>query len=174
MFTIPTLATVLAIVPQPPTAKAPPEFTAELHRAEFVIGDDDVVLHAYDVDAQVIGSIALWAERDGTIVVVSDYGDGFAQTTILPSGQVVTEATLSAEAIAERAVAMANQLNREYAPQAQAAGWLSCSLSVVGTAISCAGAQPWCPIAASVAACNCVPLMSEEFEEMKCPGFQSH
>jgi hypothetical protein len=116
----------------------------------------------------VLGSIALWTDADGTAWIVSDYGDGFAQTMIAPDGEVSTEATLPSDAVASRAELMVEAIQSTSGPHE---GKLSCALSLAGTVVSCAAASWFCPITGIATACNCLPLIVKEWKDKKCPGF---
>jgi hypothetical protein len=48
-------------------------------------------------------------------------------------------------------------------------GLSACAASVLGTVPVCVAANPLCPVIAATIACNCMPLIVDEFAEMTCP-----
>jgi hypothetical protein len=48
-------------------------------------------------------------------------------------------------------------------------GVAACAVSVAASVVACVPAHPLCPVGGAVAACNCIPIMIDEFEGMTCP-----
>lgn len=57
----------------------------------------------------------------------------------------------------------------EIMAETEQATWLECGLSAAGTLFQAAAANPWCVGSAILAACECLPLIVDEFEGMHCP-----
>lgn len=150
------------------SSEAPRALGDQLNHTELTGGANDMQLVAYDHAGDVLGSIALWTDPDGTTWIVSDYGDGFSQVMITPDGEVSTEATLPSEVIAARAELIIDTIQNQSEPQE---GKVSCALSLAGTVVSCAAASWFCPVTAISTACNCMPLVVKEWKGKKCPGF---
>ncbi len=51
----------------------------------------------------------------------------------------------------------------------ETASWLDCGLAATATVMQAAAANPWCIGSAILAACECLPLIVDEFEGMHCP-----
>ncbi|PRQ08922.1 hypothetical protein [Enhygromyxa salina] len=85
MVTTAILSAVLATSePQQPGLSPPtPLAIAHVERTELV---DAVQITAHDANRAIIGTIVFWVEPDGAISVISDYPDGFAQSTISLDG----------------------------------------------------------------------------------------
>ena len=54
-------------------------------------------------------------------------------------------------------------------PEPAGLGAIACVASVAVSVAACDSVSPLCPIAMTTVACNCVPLIIDEFSEMSCP-----
>jgi hypothetical protein len=48
-------------------------------------------------------------------------------------------------------------------------GLSACAVSVAASVAACVPAHPLCPVGGVVVACNCMPLIIDDFEGMTCP-----
>lgn len=147
------------------TAPEPPvDFTEAIDHAELIGTETEAQIIAYDSEGEVIGTLAIWSEDDGRIILTSDYADGYAETTVR-DGAASTDTTLPPEVIQRRADAIRLEIARsDPGPQE---GKFACALTVIAAAWSCVTLSPVCPIAAYGAACACIPLAMKDFE---CPS----
>lgn len=167
MLSATLFSAVLAFAPSGDIAT--PDFNTQLDRAEVVGDGGDLQVVAYDAEGEVVGIIALWVDSRGRVHVVSDYGDGYAET-VITDGQAHTTATLPAEVLSERAEMIAELVvqapGRDPQPKKS---WLVCGAKVAVTAGSCATAQAiGCVGGAVMSACECLPLLVKEWKEKSC------
>lgn len=171
-----TILFTLVLNPQPldptstptplPTAAVHSTFTAQLDRAEVVDSGDDVQMIAYDRQGAVIGSIALWAEPDGTVWTVSDYADGFSLVVVHPDGRVRLDGTLAPVLVEERAELVIASLDSSDPAQAR---WLSCAARTGVMIGTCATGNLFaCPFSAVLAACECLPKLEPKWKNKSC------
>ncbi|PRQ07469.1 hypothetical protein ENSA7_28620 [Enhygromyxa salina] len=150
-----------------------------IDRATIEITDTDATITGYDPDGGPVGTLTLFADpADGTIVVVSDYTDGYSWIELdATTGNTTIDGTLSRAVVASRAADLGAALGYpyslaepEYSPQ-PGAGWLQCGGGVVLTAIGLAAANPFALGTAILAACACLPLLFEGTPEgdVECP-----
>ena len=145
---------------------APPEFEQALDHVELVRSDSDAQIIAYDGDGDVIGTIALWVEDDGRIILASDYADGYAET-VMSDGRASTESSLPPEIIERRADAISLELDIAGPDVGPQEGKWGCAISTVSVVLACATPAWGCPFALYGAACACLPLAMKDFQ---CPG----
>jgi hypothetical protein len=55
--------------------------------------------------------------------------------------------------------------------QTEQAGWLPCAFHSAMAVVEVAHANPIALASAVLAACECLPLLVDEFEDIECPGF---
>jgi hypothetical protein len=139
------------------------------------IQDSGNVVHftAHDAAGNPIGTFRVSAV-DGEIAVAAEFPDGsFTIQTVPSAGDDEPQITIDGipgEIVPVRMQAVVDILGRGGEAQA---GWLKCGLTVATTIGVCllsetgAGAVV-CAAGCGFAACECVPLLSEEFEALEC------
>jgi hypothetical protein len=150
------LSTTIALSPL--ADPAPQDFESRLDHVEFEGDESDAQLIAYDAEDEVIGIISIEIGPGERVYLASDYGDGYAETTVV-DGEARTEATLPGEVISLRAKLVLSRAGRHGAEN-----WFSCAALVGGAVALCApplvaGAiVVTCPTGIGLAACECFPL----------------
>ncbi|PRQ06620.1 hypothetical protein [Enhygromyxa salina] len=139
---------------------------------EVIQTADSAQLVILDADGLQSGSVVLWVEPEGSLVMVFDYPDGWAQATITDAVTFDPDSTLTPAQIALRLQAVETALGHavlDYGTHPQK-GPLPCAFGIVSTAILLARANPFGLAAGYNAACTCIPHLSKEFKDIKCPG----
>jgi hypothetical protein len=153
---------------QPPT-QPPSDVADQVTRSEVVPDDSGVQVIAYDSMGAVVGSIGYWVDSGGTIVIVSDFSDGYSETRVTSDGAVSTVSDLDQALLEGRAAAIIAALDVTPSQQGQR-GILGCGLSIAATVIVApAGGIP-AVLAGIATACNCAPLVGNAIgvEGVKC------
>lgn len=157
------LSSILALAP-PDTP--PPAF--DVSDVDSEQGDRSYHLNAYDADGEVSAELIAWGDADGVLHIDVVFPDGlYAMATI--HGEDVTVDSPDPAEVAARAQAIGDFL-RETGDLEKP--WAPCALGIVGTVVGVVGANPWVLVTTYGMACSCLPLLIEEFEEIKCPGFE--
>lgn len=161
-----TLALLAALTA---TAEEPDNLAAAIEQAEITGTESEVQIVAFNARGEIVGTIALWLEPDGRLVLASDYADGYAET-VVTDRRAQTEATIPPEAIAARADAMVGALDG----RRTRADLLGCALSAGTAAAACSPPSVaagvgvvGCAAGVYLAACVCLPLFDVHPE---CPG----
>lgn len=147
---------------------APPDFTETIEHTEFYGTETEAQFIAFDAHGEVIGTIALWIEDDGRLVLASDYADGYAET-VVADDHASTEANLPPSVIRRRANAMVNTLEVKLdisAPGRVQQDAVGCALATAAAAGACSPPSVAtgvgivaCAAAVYVASCACLPLV---------------
>jgi hypothetical protein len=153
MFTTPVvLAAALAVTTQP------------LIRAEVESSAESAHVLAYDSDDQVGAEIVIW-RVDGKLRIDALFPDGVYLTATINGDQDVTIETDDPDAVTERLAAIEDLLA---GVDTKASGW-KCALEAALAAGACASVHAVACVATTVlAACECLPLIVDEFEGMEC------
>jgi hypothetical protein len=138
-------------------------FLAELDHVEFV-GDGAVEVTAFDEANNVIGVVVLMFLPNGSVMIASEYDDGYGLVVTDVEGQVALEADLPDHVLATRAHAIGEILQPGAGPQP---GWFKCGAMVMVTVASCwnpATAVWACGALSFLAACECLPELGDLLE----------
>jgi hypothetical protein len=125
-----------------------------------------VQLTTYDSEGEVSGEIVTWIDGDGRVRLDANFADGEWMSTST-DGERDTTSSSDAAKVSERMSLIQDVLHE----MDSTAGWGACALHAVDTAISCTAAVLWCPVAATIMACECLPEIIDEWEDYHCPGF---
>jgi hypothetical protein len=153
MFTTPAvLAAAIAVTPQP------------LTRAEVESSAESAHVLAYDSDDQVGAEIVIW-RVDGKLRIDALFPDGVYLTAIVNADQDVTVETDDPDAVTERLAAIEDLLA---GVDTKASGW-KCALEATLAVGACASVHAFACIGTTIlAACECLPLVVDEFDGMEC------
>lgn len=132
---------------------------------------DHVTVEQSSAAAQVIG---FDATGEPAIELVVWMADGEPRlTATLPNGEsYVTVVIRDGEAIidSQDLAGVEAQLAALNLALAEPASWLECAVETGSAIGGCIAASPWLCVGGAVfAACECLPLMIDEFEGMHCP-----
>jgi hypothetical protein len=145
---------------------SPPAFGDRLDGVQVDEQGDSAEIVAFDSAGIPIGIISVWADS-GVIHVDSDYDDGHLYIAIV-DGEPIIDSTLDPAIAGERAALLGLELDK-LDPDIAQAGWGGCAFAATGTVIAAVTANPWVIGGAIAAACSCLPMIVEEFEDLKCP-----
>jgi hypothetical protein len=165
MTTATILSWVLAAAPEPST---PTTEVSDLVIARVeMIDTGDVQLVAYDTAGEIIGSVALWTV-ESRMYIASDFEDGYDEIEII-DGRASRTSTLP-DGVAPTRVSAMLDLLAQSDPQE---GKISCGLSILGTAIACAGSAALLPAIGCVTgtyevACHCAEFIGPKPPEEWC------
>jgi hypothetical protein len=122
---------------------------------------------AIDSAGHFAGSITLCANEAGRVDLDADFADDLYLTMRYDDeGYPMIDSNGATEA-SERISLILGMID----PVGDG-GWVPCAVGAIGTVASVAALQFWLTAANSyVMACECLPLLVEEFEEIDCPGF---
>lgn len=130
-----------------------------------------VTFNALNSAGKSIGKITITVSRD-TISIAAQFSDGNMKLVVDPGAQTPTVKVrgLNATIMEQRLAAVSDILPSGTTTQA---GWLKCSLTIAATVAACLAAETGagavgCVAGAGAAACECLPLVSEEFEDIEC------
>jgi hypothetical protein len=154
MFTTPAiLVAALAISTRP------------LTRAEVESSTESAHVLAYDSDDQVAAEIVIW-RLDGKLRLDALFPDGVYLTAIVTGDQNVTIEGDDPDVVAGRLAAIEDLLGR--VDTTSASKW-KCALEAALAVGACASVHAFACIGTTVlAACECLPLIVDEFEGMEC------
>lgn len=153
----PTIALALALAPD----TSPPRYNFDVADAEVVTGDRSTHLLAFDADGEVSAEIVVWIDVDDQPRLDITFADGLY---LRVTGDGRAESPDAVE-VAARALLITDWLSTAQVQE----GWGGCLTSAAAAVGSCAGGLIACPFAAAFAACDCIPVLFDEFEEMSCP-----
>lgn len=154
------ITTLLALAPSP----SPPGFDAS--DAELSMADDSVQLTTYDAEGEVSAEIVMWTDDGGLLQVHANFVDGI-YLRIATDGETAKVDSNNAVEAAARMGVVDDYIDGPLV----AAAWIPCAGAIVTAAGSCAAAGLGCPLWAILAACECLPELVEEWEDLSCPGF---
>jgi hypothetical protein len=171
MYTTGTLLSwVLAVAPATPT-----DFDTRVSDIEVVTANDAAEVLVYDGAGEVSAVLVIWIDSEQRVRLDADFADGLYLSTVVDGEDPVIESNNRA-VVAERLSTIMDNTSAldDVAPDdgTTTAGIGGCAWSAIGTASACAGVRPiFCVVGAAVMACNCLPLIVDEWEEYSCPGF---
>jgi hypothetical protein len=156
------LSWALAGAPASTTDSAPPRATVEVERT-----DDTVQITERDLHGEVSAELFMWTDRDGRLRFDATWPDGL-YLSVINDGEDATIDTADRAEVATRL----ELLDAAIQSASTGKGWVGCVFGVAATAAACAAVHPfWCVGGGLVAACECLPLVVKEFEDIECPGF---
>jgi hypothetical protein len=144
----------------PPDVLSPP-----IADVEVVEGTDSTHVFAYDPDGEVAAEIVVWG-RDGEVRFDALFPDGF-YLSLVTDGESVTVDSDDAEEAAARMGEIHDFLS-QIDPQAAPA---PCAIAVATGVFHAVTANPLVVVEAVLAACECLPLIVDEWEGYHCPYF---
>lgn len=154
------LALVAAFTGPPDDAPFP-----SISDVEVVESADSTSLFAYDHEREVAAEIVV-SINDGKIKLDALFPDGL-YLSVVTDGDAVNIDTDDAEEAAAR-LGKIDAFLQETEPQK---GEVPCAAALVAGAVHAAAASPWVIVEAILAACECLPLLVDEWEDYHCPGF---
>lgn len=160
-----TAIPILAILAAPPVSddiRAPNEPV----EVEVIQGPDSTHVLAYDAAGEVAAELVIWSSEPGEIRFDATYPDGLYMSAVANSDGYTVDTEDAAEV--GRRVKELESVMAQLDPQASVGG---CAFHVVGTTLSIIAVHPWAVAEAIVAACECLPLIVDEWEGYHCPGF---
>jgi hypothetical protein len=164
MTTATILSWVLAAAPGPstPTDKTPPR---NIESVELDRSEDTVQITARDSEGEVSAEIVVWG-REGEVRFDALFPDGL-YLSVVTDGETVTVDSDDPQEAAVR-VGEIHDFLMQTEPQE---GPAQCGGAVaMGIAHAVAG-SPWVIVEAVFAACECLPLLVDEWEGYHCPLF---
>jgi hypothetical protein len=136
-------------------------------RVEVNRGSESTQIVAFDAADQVAAEIVVWIVAPGHIRIDAIFPDDVhAMAIVNGRGEVIAIDNEDRERVAPRIAAVVDLL-----AETEQAGWLPCAFHGAMTIVEIAHANPLALASGILAACECIPLLIEEFEEIKCPGF---
>lgn len=123
----------------------------------------------YTHDGEVAAEIAVW-QVEGEPRLAVTLPDGSYLFASLRDGEAMID-TNDRDAIAAQLAEMSEVM--DISAEIETTGWVDCGLEAVGAAGACAVVVAYfgCVVGTIAAACTCLPLLVEEFEDLDCPGF---
>jgi hypothetical protein len=162
MFTASTfLSWVLATTPE-----SQPEQARDIERVEIDRSDDSVQVTARDSDGEVSAEVFLWTDGEGRIRLDAAWPDGL-YLSVVTDGETATVDTDNQQ----EAAARVGEVHDFLALTEPQAGPVPCGVAVVSGIYHAVTANPFVIVDAVLAACECLPLLVEEWEGYHCPGF---
>lgn len=147
--------------PDSPTATSP------LSRAEVRFGDESTQVVAFDTEDRVAVEIVVWIGSDGYIRIAAAFSDDIhAMAVVNGKGEIIELDNDAPDLVAARIAAVVDLL-----AQTEQAGWLPCAAHSSMAVLEFAHANPLALASTVLAACSCLPLLVEEFEDIECPGY---
>lgn len=155
----------LTLIANNPTRAAPPDVA----RVDITTAEPCAHVVAFDSAGDFAGSILLCADEAGRVILDADFADDLYLAMRYDDDGYPTIESNDAPAAAERIGLVLGKID----PGVQGDdGWVPCAAGVVGTVASIVAVQFWLTgINSYVMACECLPLLVEEFEDIECPGF---
>jgi hypothetical protein len=136
-------------------------------RVEVNLGPESTQIVAFDAADQVAAEIVVWIVAPDHIRIDAIFPDDVhAMAIVNGRGEVIAIDNEDRERVAPRIAAVVDLL-----AETEQAGWLPCAFHGAMTIVEIAHANPLALASGILAACECIPLLIEEFEEIKCPGF---
>lgn len=155
------LPLVTAFTGSPEYASLPP-----ITDVEVVESADSTHVLAFDPDGEVAAEVVVWAV-EGEIRLDALFPDGL-YLSVVTDGESVTIESDDAAEVAERMGALLDHLGQT---EQEGEEWGDCAGHAAHAAVGCALARPFmCVVGSVIAACECLPLLVDEFEGYSCPG----
>jgi hypothetical protein len=151
---VPTVILSAAMAATPPTP---------IDRVTVEQAADSAQLFGFDADGQVAIELSVWFAEDEPRVAAA-----------LPSGGYIVVGTAGIldshdyDSVKAQMVELGEAF-LDVDVDTEQATWFECGLAAAGAVSGVVAVNPWCIGSAILAACECVPLMIEEFEDMNCP-----
>lgn len=140
---------------------------ALLTRVEVHYGPRSTQILAFDAEDQVTAEIVVWIVDEGHIRIDANFPDDIhAMAVVNGHGEIIEIDNEARELVAPRINAIVDLL-----AQTEQAGWFPCAFHGTMAVVELAGANPIGIASAVLAACECLPLLVDEFEDIECPGF---
>jgi hypothetical protein len=136
--------------------------SAPLARAEVEVEPDSAHVLAYDTEGEVAAEIVVWHYGE-EIRLDALFPDGTSLNATILGGTVTVDSD-DLEAARTQIVAVRNLLH-DIDPQK---GWLKCAAYAAISIEELAHASPIGVATAVLAACECLPLIIDEWEGMEC------
>jgi hypothetical protein len=139
----------------------------EAHRSE-----QDVEIHVLDSEGKIEAVLVITIAETGTgaqIRLEADFADGlYMSSSATPNSEPQIESN-NAAVVEERLTAI---LDLQKDPDSTQSSIGGCGWAAVGAAAGCIAVQfIFCTIGSIVAACECLPELVDEFEDIECPLF---
>jgi hypothetical protein len=140
---------------------------APLTRAEVHHGPESTQIVAFDAEDQVAAEIVVWIVDEGHIRIDAIFPDDIhAMAVVNGNGEIIEVDNEAHGLVAPRIAAVVDLL-----AQTEQAGWVPCAFHGVMAVVEIAHANPIALASAVLAACECLPLLVDEFEDIECPGW---
>lgn len=159
-------------------AVAPPATfdTTSVSDIQVASSNEAAEILVYDDEGEVSATLVIWLDADQRLRLDADFADGLYLSTAVVDGEDPVIESNNREEVAERLSTIMSNADAlddgAHDGGTTTAGIGSCAWSAVGTASACAAARPiFCVVGAAVMACNCLPLLVDEWEGYSCPGF---
>jgi hypothetical protein len=157
----PTLALSTALTLAAPTSTPNPT------RVEVVHGPASTQVIAFDKEDRVAAEIVVSIVDQGHIQIDAVFPDDIRTMVMVDgSGEVIEIDNEDHGRVAPRIAAVLDLLG-----ETEQAGWVPCALHSTMAIVEIAHVNPWAIASVVLAACSCLPLLVEEFEDIKCPGY---
>jgi hypothetical protein len=154
-------ATIIALaLAASPTDWAHPTF--DVSDVEVQARGPSSHMTTFDADGEVSAEIVVQLDESGQPRIDVVFADGLHLSIV--DGKVETD---NEAEVAERADA----IERWLAANDPQADWIPCAIATAETIRHGVTASPWVLVSSYVAACTCLPLLVEEWEDYSCPGF---
>jgi hypothetical protein len=164
MLTAAIFSWVLAPAPvsQPPTeVRAPDILTIDVERS-----DDTAQITARDINGEISAEMFIWLDGDGRTRLNATWPDGLYVSVIADGETVTVDSDNQREATAR--MQEIHDFLQQTDPQA---GPVPCAVATVSGIFHAITANPLVVVDAVLAACECLPLVVDEWEGYHCPGF---
>jgi hypothetical protein len=164
MITATILSWVLAAAPvtQPPSDVASPDIaTVDVERS-----DDTAQITARDSDGEVSAEMFIWLDADGRTRLSAAWPDGLYASVVIDGESFTVDSDNQQEAAARM-----NEVRDFMKKNEPQAGPIPCAGAVIAGIGHALTANPLVIVDAVFAACECLPLLVDEWEGYHCPGF---
>jgi hypothetical protein len=161
------LALTLAVAPSPTIQPRTASYDVERVTIDRTEPCADVT--ALDSDGHYAGAVTLCANDAGQVEIDADFTDDLYLSVRYDNEGRPTIDSNGAPEAAERVTLVLGKIDPSvYGDD----GWVPCAAAAGGTIISVIGVSFISTMVNSyVMACECLPLLVEEFEDLDCPGF---
>jgi hypothetical protein len=140
---------------------------APLTRAEVHDGPRSTQVLAFDAENQVAAEIVVRIVGEGHIRIDAIFPDDIhAMAVVNGKGEILEIDNEAHELVATRIAAVLDLL-----AETEQAGWFPCAFHSTMAVVELAHANPLALASTVLAACECLPLLVDEFEGMECPLF---
>lgn len=136
-------------------------------RVEVHYAGDSTHVLAFDEHDQVTAEIGVWIVDGGHIRIDAAFPDDIrASVTTDANGRVLNIDNEDHAQVAPRIAAVADLL-----ADTEQAGWAPCAFHSVMAVVEVAHVNPLALASTVLAACECLPLLVDEFKDLECPLF---